>query len=139
MRHNTSCVLKNKISIYIPDVPAKDMHGFSKTSMNSPKMQKTASHKIVVPHMNTPALTLDPSFLEPPQHPLKERKRKSASQFFKSKSDSILDIGQTKTYIKYLEREQKKYDDRNKIFDENGNEVQIDQIWTSPLSSILIN
>lgn len=52
----------------------------------------------------------------------------------KCKVESALDISKTKKYISYLRKEEKKYEERNIIFDENGNPKDIDSIWTSPLS-----
>ena len=54
----------------------------------------------------------------------------------KTKAESALDITKTRKYIKHLEKEEKKYEDRNTVYDETGKPKDIDAMWTSPLSSL---
>lgn len=50
------------------------------------------------------------------------------------KAESALDIVKTRKYISSLEKQEKKYEDRNTIYDENGNVHEINPIYISPLS-----
>ena len=54
----------------------------------------------------------------------------------KVKAESALDINKTRKYITHLKKEEKKYEERNVIFGEDGKPKEVDSIWTSPLTCL---
>lgn len=52
----------------------------------------------------------------------------------KFKAESALDIDKTRKYISYLEKQEKKYAERNIRHDKDGNVVDINPVYISPLS-----